>query len=66
MLRYKIGDSFVLLPLVQCMERIGKEQSVLNSDLEECEKKVNAIDAQLKDLKTQLYSKFGKSINLEY
>ncbi|PVU99045.1 hypothetical protein BB559_001051 [Furculomyces boomerangus] len=62
---YKIGDAFIKLPLSEAQERIEKEKELLETSLSKMKSKVLEISQELETLKTQLYAKFGKSINLD-
>ncbi|KAH3666139.1 hypothetical protein OGAPHI_004328 [Ogataea philodendri] len=64
-LSYKIGDSFVLLKQSEIMERLEKDQELLDSKISESESQIDTIDQELASLKKQLYAKFGNAINLE-
>lgn len=65
-LSYNLGDcSFIKL-------KVGKIIKLLETDLEEINKKeedlakeIDDIEVVLKDLKQKLYSKFGNNINME-
>ncbi len=46
-------------------EAIEKNKDKLTAEVEAIEEKAEAIKAQMSDLKTHLYAKFGNSINLE-
>ncbi|ODH46702.1 hypothetical protein GX48_07207 [Paracoccidioides brasiliensis] len=62
---YKIGDSFISLPL-------SEAQSLLAASTEQIDEEVSKLEADLHDLrdemqklKVALYARFGRSINLE-
>ena len=65
LVKYKIGDSFVSIPLQECTSRVEKEQSVLEEYLKTTREKVDSDSKELERLKSLLYKKFGNSINLE-
>ena len=46
-------------------ESLEKSKTKLGSDVEAIEEKMEAVKAQMSDLKTHLYAKFGNAINLE-
>ncbi|KAH3684764.1 hypothetical protein WICPIJ_004263, partial [Wickerhamomyces pijperi] len=50
-LSYKIGDSFVLLKQSEIMERLEKDQELLDSKISESESQIDTIDQELASLK---------------
>ncbi|KAG7697569.1 hypothetical protein KL930_000376 [Ogataea haglerorum] len=64
-LNYKIGDSFVLMKQSEIVERLEKDQELLDSKIRELESQIEDIDQELNNLKKLLYAKFGNAINLE-
>ncbi|KAG7741707.1 hypothetical protein KL923_000962 [Ogataea haglerorum] len=64
-LNYKIGDSFVLMKQSEIVERLEKDQELLDSKIRELESQIEDIDQELNNLKMLLYAKFGNAINLE-
>lgn len=65
LISYKIGDSFVCLSLEEASELLEKESKKLTKDHDETIKKVREFAIEMKTIKTELYMKFGNSINLE-
>lgn len=63
--QYKIGEVFVFLKQGKVLEQIEKDTEEIDGKIESLEEKQNEIDSRLKELKTQLYAKFGDNINLE-
>ena len=64
-MRYKIGDAFVSLPLSDVSPRLEKEQEVLSSELSALKDEMESSAGEMETLKSALYGKFGKAINLE-
>lgn len=62
---YKIGDSFLHLPLEEVQELLEKSTERIDVDIIEIEKKVDSNRAKMDALKVLLYAKFGKAINLD-
>jgi len=62
---YKIGDSFVKLPLDKVQELLQQSTSEVDVDVEELEGRLDKIREEMTGLKSALYGRFGKSINLE-
>ncbi|BFZ62083.1 hypothetical protein YB2330_003162 [Saitoella coloradoensis] len=62
---YKVGDAFVELKLEEAQERLEKEKENVDEQVEKLEEEVVEIKAEMDRLKVQLYSKFGRAINLE-
>ncbi|CAO3691526.1 unnamed protein product [Umbelopsis ramanniana] len=63
--RYKIGDAFVHMPLDKALERITSDSEKAQADLDDLRSQMDDVHGQMEELKKALYSKFGKSINLE-
>lgn len=53
------------LPLAECNERLESEQKAINKELEDLKDSLENSSQQMDQLKTALYAKFGKAINLE-
>lgn len=63
--QYKIGEVFVYLKQSKVLEQIEKDTEIIDDKINSLEDNLSNIDSRLKDLKTQLYAKFGDNINLE-
>ena len=63
--RYKIGDSFVMLPLPEVQEQLSGSVDKINDQVSVLEEKLETIREEMQQLKAALYSRFGRSINLE-
>lgn len=63
--RYRVGEAFVHLPLEQAQQRLAKDQETLETEVARLRDSVDECHATMKELKLQLYSKFGTSINLD-
>lgn len=66
LLRYKIGDSYISLPLEKVRQRLESDSENCNSTVKDLELRVKNTVDEMSKLKALLYSKFGKSINLEF
>ncbi|KAH8585917.1 prefoldin subunit 4 [Bisporella sp. PMI_857] len=62
---YKIGDSFISLPLPEVQELLSTSTSRIEEEVAVVEEKLNTIREEMSQLKVQLYARFGRSINLE-
>jgi len=62
---YKIGDSFVSLPLPQVQEMLAISTEKIEADVSVLEEKLSAVREEMEGLKVELYARFGTSINLE-
>jgi len=62
---YKIGEVFVQHSLDNTQELLEDFKLNLQEEISDLEGKVDDIRTLLKDLKVQLYAKFGDTINLE-
>ena len=62
---YKIGDTFVSLPLPEVQELLAKSTAKIEDSVSAVEEKLTAVREEMESLKVDLYARFGKSINLE-
>jgi prefoldin subunit 4 len=62
---YKIGDSFFLLPLPEVQELLTASIEKIDTDVTAVEEKLSEHREEMQQLKTALYGRFGRSINLE-
>ncbi|KEQ77560.1 Prefoldin, subunit 4 [Aureobasidium namibiae CBS 147.97] len=62
---YKIGDSFFLLPLPEVQELLTASIEKIDADVTAVEEKLSEHREEMQQLKTALYGRFGRSINLE-
>ncbi|KAH8907333.1 Prefoldin, subunit 4 [Coniochaeta sp. PMI_546] len=65
LVRYKIGDAFFHVSLPVAQEMLGLSAARVERDLREKEEKLEDIRTEMTALKVDLYSRFGKTINLE-
>lgn len=63
--RYKIGDSFFSLPVPEVQELLSSSVEKIDTEVTTLEERISELQDEMQDLKTELYSRFGKSINLE-
>lgn len=63
--RYKIGDTFFSLPLPEVQELLSGSVERIESDVTGLEERMTELRDEMSDLKTALYERFGRSINLE-
>lgn len=62
---YKIGDSFISLPLPDIQELLQSSTSRIEEDVSSLEDKLAKVREEMTELKVALYARFGRSINLE-
>ncbi|KAG4302873.1 hypothetical protein PCANB_000842 [Pneumocystis canis] len=62
---YKVGDSFILLPLDDTQNWLEKDLNQTDKNVSKLEEEISKLDLSMKELKKELYDKFGKAINLE-
>ncbi|KAI1910054.1 hypothetical protein LOZ53_006278 [Ophidiomyces ophidiicola] len=62
---YKIGDSFVSLPLSEAQTLLSSATEQIDEDIVKIEENLGEIRDELQKLKVALYARFGRSINLE-
>ncbi|KAL4799095.1 Prefoldin subunit-domain-containing protein [Aspergillus venezuelensis] len=62
---YKIGDSFVHLPLEQAQNMLASSTEQIDSEVSKLEDTLGELRDEMQQLKVALYARFGRSINLE-
>jgi len=62
---YKIGDSFLHLPLEEVQGLLEKSTERIEAEVAEIEERIEANAYTMDGLKVKLYAKFGKAINLD-
>ncbi|OAL39048.1 hypothetical protein AYO20_01799 [Fonsecaea nubica] len=62
---YKIGDSFMHVPLAEAQELLATQTTEIDSEVSTLEEELETIKDQIRGLKAHLYARFGKGINLE-
>ncbi|KAF5328809.1 hypothetical protein D9619_011647 [Psilocybe cf. subviscida] len=65
MVLYKVGETFLHLPHARALKRLDKDQSTVDGKVAALAGQADDCEVQMKELKIQLYSKFGKAINLD-
>ena len=63
--KYSLGDAFVALEVDECEELLENETTRIKSEIQKYEGELVPLRERVKVIKGILYSKFGKSINLE-
>ncbi|KAI8104279.1 hypothetical protein M9434_002839 [Picochlorum sp. BPE23] len=62
---FVVGECFVRLPQEDVESKIEELKGAAEAEVASCEREMETIVASMNDLKTQLYAKFGNTINLE-
>ncbi|KAF2148565.1 prefoldin subunit [Myriangium duriaei CBS 260.36] len=62
---YKIGDSFMLLPLPKVQELLTEAVEGVDGEVTAIEGNLDSLREEMTTLKAALYGRFGRSINLE-
>lgn len=62
---YKLGDTFVLMRHSSVVRRLENDNLVLTKEMTALENSIEVTQERMNELKKQLYSKFGQSINLD-
>ncbi|CBF88638.1 hypothetical protein AN0862.2 [Aspergillus nidulans FGSC A4] len=62
---YKIGDSFVHLPLEEAQTLLASSTEQIDSEVAKLEETLSDLRDEMQQLKVALYARFGRSINLE-
>jgi len=65
MVPYKIGDSFISLPLPEVQEMLSASSSQIEEEESAVAEKLSSVREEMSQLKVELYARFGRSINLE-
>ena len=63
--RYKVGDSFFMLPLSDVQELLTDDLRKAEEAASAVQEKLDGVKEEKQELKIALYARFGKSINLE-
>ncbi len=63
--RYKIGDSFISLPLPEVQTLLSSSTDKIEEGVSALEEKLSNVREEMRQLKVALYARFGRSINLE-
>ena len=63
--RYKIGDSFISLPLPEVQDMLSASSTRIEEEVSVVAEKLGNVREEMSQLKVQLYARFGRSINLE-
>ncbi|KAL6855080.1 hypothetical protein ACO1O0_006218 [Amphichorda felina] len=64
-IQYRVGDSFFHLPLEQAQQMLETATTRSEEESSELEEKLGSVRDEMKQLKVELYARFGKQINLE-
>ena len=64
-IRYKIGETFLHMPLSRAQKRLERDQQDIDSRLVSIVESAEYCETEMKELKVALYTKFGKAINLD-
>lgn len=62
---YKIGDSFLHLPLEEVQQLLEKSTERIEKEIGAIEERISKHRETMEELKVELYAKFGKAINLD-
>jgi len=62
---YKIGDTFVSLPVSEVQELLSSSTEKIDEEVTKLEGSLSEVREEMEQLKVALYARFGRSINLE-
>jgi len=62
---YKIGDSFLHLPLAEAQELLSEQTIEIEGEVSTLEEELEGLKEEISGLKAKLYARFGRGINLE-
>ena len=63
--RYAFGECYYEVTKDQCEELLDEQKDRVAEEIAALEEQVSGIKSSLTDLKSKLYGRFGKNINLE-
>ncbi|EQL03929.1 hypothetical protein G6O67_005823 [Ophiocordyceps sinensis] len=64
-IQYKIGDAFFHVSLEQAQELLEAATTKIGEQRSDLEDKLDSVHGEMRQLKVELYARFGKQINLE-
>ncbi|KZT43585.1 Prefoldin, subunit 4 [Sistotremastrum suecicum HHB10207 ss-3] len=62
---YKVGDTFLHIPLPQAQKRLVRDQKEIDEEISKMSETIVDCEKSMEELKTALYARFGSAINLE-
>ncbi|KZS98487.1 Prefoldin subunit 4 [Sistotremastrum niveocremeum HHB9708] len=62
---YKVGDTFLHIPLPQAQQRLVRDQKEIDEEISKMSETIVDCEKSMEELKTALYARFGSAINLE-
>ncbi|KAL4073723.1 Prefoldin subunit 4 [Scleroderma citrinum] len=62
---YKFGESFLHLSQPNALVQLDSDQATVSAQFAELSQITEECESEMKDLKVQLYAKFGRAINLD-
>lgn len=65
MIPYRVGDAFVHLSFEKAKELVNRDHTLAAEKVGGIKSELDRLNSEMEGLKKDLYSKFGKSINLE-
>jgi prefoldin subunit 4 len=63
--RYKVGETFLHLPLPRVLRRLEKDLAAVTSKITSLSDSADDCVTKMNGLKAMLYAKFGRAINLD-
>lgn len=63
--RYKIGDSFMHLPLEEAQDLLSSATTDIEEEVSTLQEELGTVKDEIGQLKAHLYARFGRGINLE-
>lgn len=60
-----MGDAFVHISLSAAQKQLEHDQESLDKEIADLRSRIDECETTMKELKVQLYGKFGKAINLD-
>jgi len=62
---YRVGEAFIHIPLAEAQDMLVQDQKALEAEIDRVQEKADECGQTMKELKVDLYAKFGKAINLD-
>ncbi len=62
---YKVGEAFLHLPYHTAMKRLERDQTQVDEEIAKLTEVVDQCEQDMKELKVELYARFGSAINLD-
>jgi prefoldin subunit 4 len=62
---YKVGEAFLHLSPPRALKLLGSDRATIATQMALLTEDIEDLEKQMKELKIELYAKFGRAINLD-